>query len=356
MPNIVICCDGTSNEVGEHNTNVVKLYRMLERSNRQVCFYDPGVGTFSSPAALTVMGRALSKLAGKAFGAGLTQNIEEAYAFLMRTWQPGDRIYLFGFSRGAYTARAVAAMLHKCGLLDPSHEHLIPYATKIARTWKEEDSHHAFTAMFARPCPVHFLGLWDTVKSVGWVWTPVTLPFTLRNPSVGIVRHALAIDERRAFFRQNMWGKPFANQDVKEVWFAGVHSDVGGSYPDSESGLAQIALEWMAKEAAVAGLHIDANDRARLIPPRRSVLAGIPGPDPDAEMHNSLKPSWWLAEVFPKLVWLKVTGTRKYAPGVRFNFFRRRYVPSNPRVHVSATERKNYRRRCLLAHHTVEPW
>ena len=123
--NVVICCDGTGNQYGDRNTNVVKLYAVLDRDpHRQVTFYDPGVGTFSLHPALTTTARAGMRLLGLAFGLGLTKNVIDAYRFLMQHYQEGDRMFLFGFSRGAYTVRAVAAMVHKCGLLHPDNENL----------------------------------------------------------------------------------------------------------------------------------------------------------------------------------------------------------------------------------------
>ncbi|HED17756.1 MAG TPA: DUF2235 domain-containing protein [Gammaproteobacteria bacterium] len=114
-----------------------------------------------------------------------------------------------------------------------------------------------FKRTFSRECPVHFLGLWDTVKSIGWIYDPVNLPYTMNNPSVGVVRHAISIDERRALFRSNLWGAGTDEQDVLQVWFAGVHSDVGGGYPENESGLAKIAMQWMVEEAQKFGLLVD---------------------------------------------------------------------------------------------------
>ena len=113
--NIVICCDGTGNEYGRNNTNVVKLYASIVRDEEQVAFYDPGVGTFSFLGR--TLGRQVGMLLGKAFGAGLQQNIEDTYRYLMDRFQPGDKVFLFGFSRGAYTVRSLAGMLHRCGLL-----------------------------------------------------------------------------------------------------------------------------------------------------------------------------------------------------------------------------------------------
>ncbi len=116
MPkNIIICCDGTGNEYGQHNTNVVKLYEAIVRDANQIAFYDPGVGTFS------ILGRELGRrvgiVLGKAFGAGVQQNIEDAYRYLMDRYEPEDKVFLFGFSRGAFTVRALAGMLNRCAPL-----------------------------------------------------------------------------------------------------------------------------------------------------------------------------------------------------------------------------------------------
>src|SRR5262249_49709514 len=112
------------------------------------------------------------------------------------------------------------------------NENLIPYLTDMFGRRAEEvfPLARAFKPTFARECPVHFVGVWDTVSSVGWIYDPISLPYTANNPSIAVGRHAVAIDERRAFFRQNLWGPAQPGQDLKQVWFAGVHSDVGGGY------------------------------------------------------------------------------------------------------------------------------
>ena len=144
--NIVVCCDGTSNEYGDCKTNVLKLFSVLPKGDPdQVTFYDPGVGTFSAPAALTKTTRAVTRVFGLAFGYGITKNIGDAYRFLMETYEPGDRVYLFGFSRGAYTARAVAAMIHKCGLLEPGNHNLLPYALKLFKYERTPRIYAGFT-------------------------------------------------------------------------------------------------------------------------------------------------------------------------------------------------------------------
>src|SRR5437867_5002723 len=135
MPkNIVICCDGTGEEFGDNNSNVVKIYSLLENSARQVTYYHPGLGTMGSRFAPTKLGRFWSKLKGLAFGAGLMDNVSDAYVFLMNEYEDGDAVYLFGFSRGAYTARALAAFLHMFGLMRKGNDSLVPYAIRRFRT------------------------------------------------------------------------------------------------------------------------------------------------------------------------------------------------------------------------------
>src|SRR5262245_7388450 len=111
--NLVVCCDGTNNQFGSRNTNVVRLVQVLHRDPcKQRLYYDPGVGTLPEPGALGKIAKKLSELQALAFGAGLSRNVEEAYSYLMDVWEPGDRVFLFGFSRGAYTVRVLAALLH----------------------------------------------------------------------------------------------------------------------------------------------------------------------------------------------------------------------------------------------------
>src|SRR5260370_30534820 len=125
MPkNIVVCCDGTDNEVAPDSTNVLRLFRMLERARRQVAYYDGGVGTLVDPGALLVFRKYLSRRLDAAIGLRVRENVIAAYRFLARTYQPGDQIYFFGFSRGAYTVRAVSGLIHFLGLLRPELENL----------------------------------------------------------------------------------------------------------------------------------------------------------------------------------------------------------------------------------------
>jgi hypothetical protein len=195
-----------------------------------------------------------------------------------------------------------------------------------------------FKKTFSRECKPHFVGLWDTVSSVGWVYNAVHFPFTTatRNPDFQLVRHAVSIDERRAFFRQNLFGTPMSpEQDVEEVWFAGVHSDVGGSYPEQESQLSKIALRWMVTEAEFVGLQINQSRKAE-------ILGGEPSyatPDPLTQnQHESLKGLWWVAEVWPKVVHIEVS-PQEWKRRLRINLGRRRYIQPNPFVHESVEQR-----------------
>jgi uncharacterized protein (DUF2235 family) len=355
MPkNVVLCCDGTANEFTRDRTNVVKLFGALIKDPAvQACCYHPGVGTMAAPGFVTKLGAKLAEIAGLAFGYGIKDDISDLYVYLCRNYEPGDRVYLFGFSRGAYTVRALASLLHMYGLIPKDNERLVPYAVRmmwaihaLQRKAREDESAQAqiaeyfrlsneFKATFSRECKPHFLGVWDTVSSVGWFTSPMALPFTASNPDVEIGRHAVAIDERRAFFRTNLW-RPSAipseagPKNLKQVWFPGVHCDVGGGYPEAESSLAKIPLKWMIDEARTAGLKLDESVVAMILgrPPPTYVA-----PDPNGQMHESLKGWWRLAEYVPKPHW---DGTRMTW---RANRYRRRTWPEKPCIHDAAWER-----------------
>jgi uncharacterized protein (DUF2235 family) len=337
--NIVVCCDGTGNEFGEQKSNVVKLYKALACGAGQIVYYHPGIGTMGARNALSQIGKWWTRVIGLAFGYGISDNLADAYQFLMRTFEPSDRLYVFGFSRGAYTARALCGMLHVIGLLTRGNEALIPYAIRMIKR-KEIDFKVAadFKKTFSCECKPHFVGVWDTVSSLGWVYDAVNFPFTraTKNPDLHIVRHAVSIDERRAFFRQNLFGTPHdPQQDVKEVWFAGVHSDVGGGYPESVSQLSQIALRWMLCEAELAGLIVDQSRKAEILGGKPPYVA----PDPTSKnQHESLHGWWWIAEVWPKIVHVE-TAPGKWGKAVRVNFGRRRWISPDPLVHESVKVR-----------------
>lgn len=361
--NIVICCDGTGNEFGASKSNVVKLYEMLVHDDSQVTYYHPGVGTMGARSALTGITRWWTKVIGLAFGYGISDNIADAYQFLMRTFQPNDKVYIFGFSRGAYTARALCGMLHIIGLLREDNEGLIPYAIRMIKQRKIDFAiANDFNKTFCRDCKPHFVGVWDTVSSVGWVYNVAHFPGTkaTHNPDLRIIRHAVSIDERRAFFRQNLFGEPHdEKQDIKEIWFPGVHSDVGGSYPEAESQLSKIALQWMVCEAEPAGLQVDQNRKA-------DILGAMPpyvGPDAlTKNQHESLNGWWWIAELWPKIFSYPVRVEGRAEPewkhGIRLNLGGSRKIPEGVHVHQSVDDRirgvPGYRPK-NLPQHLTEP-
>ncbi len=202
MKNIVICCDGTGAEYGRHNSNVVKLYQRVVRDSGQTAFYDPGVGTFSFLGRN--LGRRAGIMLGKAFGAGTQLNIEDAYRYLMERYRNGDRVFLFGFNRGAFTVRALAGMLHKCGLLQRGSNDLIPYASRIYNRRGNEDVAAGFKDTYCHECKPHFIGVWDTVGSMGWFWGRKFFDAAL-NEDVAYGFHAVAVDERRSKFPVSLW-------------------------------------------------------------------------------------------------------------------------------------------------------
>ena len=335
--NIVICCDGAGNEFGAANSNVVKLYEVLHRDETQIAYYHPGVGTMGARNALTGIGKWWTRVIGLAFGYGISDNVADAYQFLMRTYEPGDRIYLFGFSRGAYTARALCGMLHIIGLLTRGNEALIPYAIRmIKQRCIDFGVAGDFKKTFCQDCKTHFLGAWDTVSSVGWIYNAVHFPFTAKNPDFTIVRHAVSIDERRAFFRQNMFVAEPPDQDIEQVWFAGVHSDVGGSYSEAESQLSKLAFEWMLCEAELAGLAVDQRQKGDLLGAKAPYVA----PDPTGPEHTSLHGIWWIAEIWPKVVRIHQPGPGNvWQSSIWLNLARGRPVPDGSSLHTSVEQR-----------------
>lgn len=348
---IVICCDGTGNQFGDSNSNVVKLYTALTIDNEQVGYYHPGVGTMGDPGARNAVSSFWSVVTGLAFGAGFKANVLDAYRYLMETYNDGDCVHLFGFSRGAYTARALAGLLDGYGLLCKGNEGHIPYAWRLymdqlkdrsRRSINEGDNYAAaFKETFSHAdFRIRFLGLWDTVSSVGWVSTPLRLFNVAQNRSVDIIRHAVSIDERRCFYTDNLYGSALPNQDVKQVWFAGVHSDVGGSYSQDTSGLANITLRWMIDEARShqAGVLFN-EERIKLTLgedstayPQARRMYDKPS---STQLHVSLSGWWWLLECLPHRYYDKDDAQEQR----RITFGNRRTLPCGALVHHSVYER-----------------
>ena len=355
MPrNIVVCCDGTANEFAQNNTNVVKLYSIIDHDpTKQLTYYHPGLGTMEPAGALTNFSRKVTKLLGQAVGYGLANDIRDAYVFLMRDFRADDRLFLFGFSRGAYTVRAVASLLRTYGLIRPENEALVPYAIRLLTGFNraiesgDVGAREAYfdlaskfkDTMCSTECNPWFVGVWDTVNSVGWVENPLKLPYIANNSAIQIGRHAISIDEHRAFFRTHLWrvadpaGVADGPKDLRQVWFAGVHCDVGGGYSEAESGLSKIALDWMLQEAKAAGLLVRSDKESDVL--GRSGRGHYVPPDPRAKGHESLTGAWNIAE----FVWKKHYNWSKKKEERRMNLYRRRTIPPKSLVHESVLQR-----------------
>ncbi|HMM68434.1 MAG TPA: DUF2235 domain-containing protein [Dokdonella sp.] len=271
MKRIVICADGTWNvrdqldeATGKRRpTNVTKLARaVLPRARDgvdQIVFYDEGVGTSGG----------LDKVTGGAFGRGIERNVRDIYRFLSYNFEQGDEIYLFGFSRGAFTVRTLAGFMNRVGLLDKGDDYYVPDVFSCYESNDQPGSdrwvkcfHNVKTR---RECPpIRMIGVWDTVGSLGapgllgslvnrgkYKYHDITL-----NPHVANAYHALAIDEQRSPFAPDLWKRPADWQgQLEQAWFAGVHSNIGGGYtPD---GLANEALHWMIEKAEGLGLQFN---------------------------------------------------------------------------------------------------
>ncbi len=368
MPkNIVVCCDGTGNEINANLTSVLKLFRIVERSESQRVYYDPGIGTLGESDPWSCLKRDVKSVFGLVTGYGLDDNVLDAYEFLVRTYGPGDDIYLFGFSRGAYTVRVVAGIVHLMGLLHPDQSNIDGYAlAAYKRAGAQNDlpvAWHFSRVVKARSVPIKFIGVWDTVASVLvprrdrlFVPSLLMLPYTRTNPSVEIFRQAIAIDERRRMFRLNRWIEPqdhvpdpFATsdpprrQDIKQVWFAGVHADIGGGYPEAESGLSKYPLAWMVEEAERAGLRINTGMRNHLIlgQARQGSTHEYVPPDPNAPLHDSMTPGWWLLEWLPKRAKWKEGPQRGSSSGWYIPRGEPRFIPEGARVHHSVIARRD---------------
>ncbi|KAF8157843.1 hypothetical protein B0H34DRAFT_431646 [Crassisporium funariophilum] len=207
---LIVCFDGTGDQFDADNSNIVQLVSLLKKDDRtkQLVYYQAGIGTYTSPKIATPLMSRMRKTLDEMFAWNIHAHVMSGYEFLMQHYITGDKICLFGFSRGAYTARSLAGMLHKVGLLPAGNFQQVPFAYKMyARTdhvgWEQSNE---FKKAFSVDVPIEFVGVWDTVDSVGII--PKRLPFTTSNTIVKTFRHAVALDERRAKFKANLWNRP----------------------------------------------------------------------------------------------------------------------------------------------------
>ena len=385
MKNIVICCDGTGNNISENISNVLKLYRCLRKTAKtephQMVFYDPGVGTLARPDPWHKLKQDFEAILGLATGYGLDDKVLQSYLFLVRNYREGDQIYLFGFSRGAYTVRVLAGLIHKVGLISPEQANVAGSGLTAYKQFSSDFRHEPAddlrersdadgpipttrddrAAQFARILStrwpvIRFVGVWDTVASVivprpdrFYFPSLEELAFTLHNPSVKTFRQAISIDERRCMFRLKKWDEPqtFAHnrfnmanseaQDIRQVWFAGVHCDIGGGYPEDESGLSKYPLLWMIDEAVAAGLAVNPVTVKQLAwgVPRKNSPFQYVAPDVKAKLHDSLTGAWWILEYLPKMAQYKEWPERKAHFGFYIPDAEPRVIPDDAWIHQS---------------------
>lgn len=290
--NLVVCIDGTSNQFGQKNTNVIELYKNLVKDDTQVTFYNSGIGTYARPSwrSFRYWKQVLDNKIDLAIAWNFESIVIDTYRWLSENYVKGDRIFLFGFSRGAYQVRALSAMIDKVGLIHKGNEGQIPFAYQLYADLQDEPASSVqtgstkakgkqkgqpskmtqnFKETFSRNVRVHFVGAWDTVSSVGFV-RGKNLSGTIDGMKhVCFFRHALALDERRVKFLPEyacggVFSEKLDHQDpdhTKEVWFSGTHSDIGGGNVDNPNmDRGKPPLRRMSREAASAGLHLQGND------------------------------------------------------------------------------------------------
>lgn len=256
---IIYCSDGTWDEPAK-DTNVYKIFKALPTSAQQVPYYDDGVGSD---------GLLIQKLGGGAFGAGLYQKIKDGYTKIAHAYEAGDELFLFGFSRGAYTARSLAGMIAVCGLPTANFtDEMVDAAFNVYRNKAQRAQLLADFEKTYKPfdAKITMVGVWDTVGSLGIPAifggvSSIVYGFldTSLHPDVLNAYQALAIDERRAEFPATLWTSSSPGQSMEQVWFCGVHCDVGGSYADDADGsaLSDLTLGWMLGKASALGLQFD---------------------------------------------------------------------------------------------------
>jgi uncharacterized protein (DUF2235 family) len=343
---LVVCCDGTWNRPEELEqgvpapTNVSKLALAVASEDPagtpQLLFYQQGVGT-----------RRFERIRGGAFGYGLSRNVRDCYSFVVENYEPGDELYLFGFSRGAFTARSTAGFVRNCGILRPEHVGRINDAYRLYRA--RDPARHPnglearlFRRMYSRADSeneIKFIGVWDTVGSLGIPIDGVRVPFITRlwsfhdvtlSSHVRFAYQALAIDEQRLPFKPTLWRQQDDAKDqiLEQVWFAGVHSDVGGGYPDPA--LAEISMLWIAQRARDTGLNLDP-DHFKLTSPPLDIDARALGvqiaPDAIGPIHESRKGFYLLFPRYRRP--LRADGAKVASSAVRRRHEKPDYAPPN---------------------------
>ncbi|MFK4387153.1 DUF2235 domain-containing protein [Bradyrhizobium sp. USDA 223] len=389
MKNLVICCDWINSERGDNISNVLKFYHCLRKNEsntvQQLVYYDSGVGAPGPAGSVWVRLREnFQSTLGLATGYRFDDSVLSAYEFLIRNYQEGDHIYLFGFSRGAYSVRTLAGLIHAVGLLSPEQANfmssrLIAYKqcsafeprdfpgiakaqNGVALETIGYDNLTYLTTFWPTRWPtIRMIGAWDTIANVViprpdrfFFPSLEELAYTKRNPSVQTFRQAISIDERRCMFRLKEWDDSqifvrdrFAQfeklepQDSLQVWFAGAHADIGGGYSEAESALSKYSLLWMIEEAAKCGLSFDpqvVNQLAWGIPTEGSPFKHTP-PDFAGPLHDSMTAVWRLLEFVPKSAKYQEWPERRSILGFYIPDCEPRVIPEGAIVHESVVRR-----------------
>ncbi|KAJ3486876.1 hypothetical protein NLI96_g3923 [Meripilus lineatus] len=270
--NLVVCLDGTTNQFGRNNTNVLEFCSRVEKDDLHELLYLSGIGTL--PESKPPLGQRWDQFTDLLFAHTFNQRVLAGYRWLSNMYRPGDKIFIYGFSRGAYQAMALAAMIDTVGLLRRHNEQQLPFALEMYLKCETEDYKERaknFKKALSWDIRVHFLGLWDTVSSLG---KGRKCPRTDNlHEFVCYIRHALALDELRVKFIPEYLGgntplpdEAYENSEdgitrVKEVWFAGSHSDVGGgNVPNAQLNNASVPVLWMVNQSIAAGLSVTPSD------------------------------------------------------------------------------------------------
>lgn len=294
--NIIICCDGTDNKLTiNENTNVIHLYSCLEINDQQIAYYNPGVGTIAPNGVRNWLARKWHVVKDQVSASSLETNVMDAYYFLMNNYEEGDKIFLFGFSRGAYTVRMLSGLIEMFGLLHRGNNNHLRYALEVySKGDKLFEMANAFKARFSRKVNIHFIGIWDTVVAAGGLISFYkSFPYSRSLGIAKIVRHAVAIDEKRKHY--DFYEVSNLHKNCKEVFFAGVHSDIGGSY--QIEGLSKITLEWMLGEASNKDLKVN---KLKVNKYLYGINSRYQKPDFSSPIHNSSTLAFKLFDFVPR--------------------------------------------------------
>jgi uncharacterized protein (DUF2235 family) len=299
---IVMCFDGTGNEISKPHTHVYRMFQATEGTT-DLRFYHAGVNTLVDPDRLYKVQKFPRWIKDSASGYSIRLAFTAAYEFLIDNLQENDELYLFGFSRGAFAARMFAAAVRMFGVPRPEHRSVVPYiwqayiGTALRPGGGKNEEVFPYAGRIKRDFGrkvnfrFRFMGIWDTVSSFGSIYAFKSLPYTRNNKQIEVIRHAMAVDEKRGVFRINRIDTSNPALDRQEVWFAGYHSDVGGGAPLAENGLGMVSWDWMTSEAAKHGLVLN---QKVLIKLAKDCPTSHKGPD-----HNSMDLMYRFVDLIP---------------------------------------------------------